>query len=82
MFRRHKICHKIWKGCGKSSIRCNKIGKHRQRITLSYEDNWRKEIKSKINSAGKVQDRWIGLTDEEWDKELDIIKEIKTRRIY
>ena len=41
-----------------------------------YEMQWRKEIESKINSAGKVQDRWIGLSDEEWDKELDIIKEL------
>ena len=40
--------------------------------------NWRKDIESKINSAGKVQDRWIGLSDEEWDKELDIIKELKS----
>jgi digeranylgeranylglycerophospholipid reductase len=42
-----------------------------------YEATWRKEIESKINSAGKVQDRWIGLTDSDWDKELDIIKELK-----
>ena len=42
-----------------------------------YEENWRKEIESKINSAGKVQDRWIGLSDDEWDKELDMIKELK-----
>ena len=42
-----------------------------------YERIWRKEIESKINSAGKVQDRWIGLTDKEWDAELDIIKELK-----
>jgi len=42
-----------------------------------YEAIWRKEIESKINSAGKVQDRWIGLTDDDWDKELDIIKELK-----
>ena len=42
-----------------------------------YEENWRKEIESKINSAGKVQDRWIGLSDEEWDKELNIIKELR-----
>ena len=45
---------------------------------LPYEDNWRKEIESKINSASKVQDRWIGLSDMEWDKELDIIKELKS----
>ena len=42
-----------------------------------YEQIWKKDIESKINSAGKVQDRWIGLSDKEWDKELDIIKELK-----
>ena len=41
-----------------------------------YEENWKKAIQSKINSAGKVQNRWIGLTDQEWDKELDVIKEL------
>ena len=25
-----------------------------------------------------MQDRWIGLTDEDWDKELDIISELKS----
>ena len=44
---------------------------------MPYEDNWRKEIESKIKSAGKVQSRWIGLSDEQWDNELDIIKELK-----
>jgi len=43
-----------------------------------YEENWRNAIESKIKSAGKVQDRWIGLSDKEWDKELDIINELKT----
>jgi len=42
-----------------------------------YEENWKKAIESKIKSAGKVQERWIGLTDEDWDKELDIISELK-----
>lgn len=41
-----------------------------------YEENWKKAIQSKINSASKVQTRWIGLSDQEWDKELDIIKEL------
>jgi len=54
-----------------------KSGKTDKEALYPYESNWRKEIESKINSAGKVQDRWIGLTDEEWDKELDIIKELK-----
>lgn len=42
-----------------------------------YENIWKKAIESKIKSAGKVQNRWIGLSDKEWDKELDIIKELK-----
>lgn len=44
---------------------------------MEYEERWRKEIESKIKTAGKVQDRWIGLSDKQWDKELDIIKELK-----
>ena len=48
-----------------------------EKALYPYEANWRKAIESKINSAGKVQDRWIGLSDKEWDKELDIIKELK-----
>jgi len=43
---------------------------------MPYEKEWRKSIESKINSAVKVQNRWVGLTDEEWDKELDIINEL------
>ena len=54
-----------------------KSGVTDEKSLYPYEKNWRNEIESKINSAGKVQDRWIGLTDEEWDKELDIIKELK-----
>ena len=41
-----------------------------------YEDEWKKAILSKINSAVKVQSRWVGLTDDEWDKELSIINEL------
>ncbi len=41
-----------------------------------YEKEWKRAIESKINSAGKVQNRWVGLTDEEWDKELSIIEEL------
>ncbi len=41
-----------------------------------YEEYWKNMIESKINSARKVQERWLNLSDEEWDKELDIIKEL------
>ncbi|MDH5417714.1 MAG: geranylgeranyl reductase, partial [Nitrosopumilus sp.] len=54
-----------------------KSGKTDEKALYPYEVIWRKEIESKINSAGKVQDRWIKLTDSDWDKELNIIKELK-----
>jgi digeranylgeranylglycerophospholipid reductase len=41
-----------------------------------YEDLWKKEIYAKITSAAKVQSRWLGLSDRQWDQELDIIKEL------
>ena len=62
---------------GKVASDAIKTGNTDKDSLYPYEDNWRKEIESKINSAGKVQDRWIGLTNEEWDKELDIIKELR-----
>ena len=43
---------------------------------MVYEKEWKKAIESKINSAVKVQNRWVGLSDEEWDKELSIIEEL------
>jgi len=39
-----------------------------------YEKSWRDTIESRIRSAGRIQDRWIGLSDEEWDRELDVIR--------
>ncbi|KAF6244655.1 NAD(P)/FAD-dependent oxidoreductase [Nitrosopumilus sp. b2] len=63
---------------GKVASDAIKSGNTDKNSLYPYEDHWRKEIESKINSAGRVQDRWIGLTDEEWDKELNIIKELKS----
>jgi digeranylgeranylglycerophospholipid reductase len=68
---------KFGRVAGKVSADAIKSGKTDKETLEVYEKNWRKDIESKINSAGKVQDRWIGLTDEEWDTELDIIKELK-----
>ena len=68
---------KFGRVAGKVSSDAIKTGNTDESELYPYEENWRKEIESKINSAGKVQDRWIGLSDEEWDKELDIIKELK-----
>ena len=69
---------KFGRVAGKVAATAIKSGKTNKDALYPYEENWRKEIESKINSAGKVQDRWIGLTDDEWDKELDIIKELKS----
>ena len=69
---------KFGRVAGKVVAEAIKSGNTDEKALFPYEENWRKEIESKINSASKVQDRWIGLTDEEWDKELDIIKELKS----
>jgi len=68
---------KFGRVAGKVSSQALKSGKTDEMALMSYEENWRKEIESKLKSAGKVQDRWMGLSDEQWDKELDIIKELK-----
>jgi digeranylgeranylglycerophospholipid reductase len=39
-----------------------------------YEMASRKTLEKKINSALRVQARWLGLSDAEWDKEIEIIR--------
>ena len=68
---------KFGRVAGKVAATAIKNGKTNEESLIPYEENWRKEIESKIKTAGKVQDRWIGLSDEQWDKELEIIKELK-----
>jgi digeranylgeranylglycerophospholipid reductase len=43
---------------------------------VEYEKTWKAMVESKIASALKVQSRWIGLTDEEWDKEIEILRDM------
>jgi len=61
---------------GKVVSNAIKKGNTSEAALSPYEKEWKKAIESKINSAVKVQNRWVGLTDEEWDKELDIINEL------
>ncbi len=68
---------KFGRVAGKVSADAIKSGNTNKDTLEAYEKNWRKDIESKISSARKVQDRWIGLTDNEWDTELDIIKELR-----
>lgn len=41
-----------------------------------YEKSWRSKVESRITSALKVQSRWVGLTDEQWDKEIEILRDM------
>lgn len=43
---------------------------------IQYENTWRRMIDSKVSSALKVQSRWLGLSDEQWDREIEILKSI------
>jgi digeranylgeranylglycerophospholipid reductase len=43
---------------------------------IEYERTWRSTIESKIHSAIKVQSRWIGLSDEGWNKEIEILRDM------
>jgi len=47
-----------------------------KRSLLEYERSWKARAESKIHSALKVQRRWIGLTDDDWDKEIEILRDM------
>lgn len=68
---------KFGRVAGRVSADAIRKGRTDRKALRAYEDAWKKEIQGKISSAGRVQDRWIGLTDDEWDRELDIIKELR-----
>ena len=61
---------------GRVASNAIKNGDTSEKELMLYENEWKKAILSKINSAVKVQSRWVGLTDDEWDKELSIINEL------
>jgi digeranylgeranylglycerophospholipid reductase len=49
---------------------------------LEYERIWKKKVESKINSALKVQSRWIGLQDEDWDREIEILRDMSHEEFF
>jgi len=61
---------------GKVAARAVECGDTSEKSILAYEKYWKNAIESKIKSAIKVQNRWIGLSDEKWDKEIGIIKHL------
>ena len=61
---------------GRVAANAIKNGDTSETKLMLYENEWKKAILSKINSAVKVQNRWVRLTDDEWDKELSVINEL------
>ena len=39
-----------------------------------YERTWKNKVQSKINSAMKIQSRWMKLSDEDWDQEIEMLR--------
>jgi digeranylgeranylglycerophospholipid reductase len=48
---------------------------------MEYEKEWKKRLCSKIESALRVQSRWIGLSDDQWDHEIAILKHMSMDEI-
>jgi digeranylgeranylglycerophospholipid reductase len=60
---------------GKVGVKSLSYNGYRESL-LEYERSWKARVESKIQSALKVQMRWLGLTDEEWDKEIEILRDM------
>jgi digeranylgeranylglycerophospholipid reductase len=43
---------------------------------MEYERAWKSKVESKIQSALRVQMRWIRLSDEDWDREIEILRDM------
>ena len=43
---------------------------------MEYEKTWKAKVESKIQSALKVQTRWLSLSDEQWDREIEILRDM------
>ena len=39
-----------------------------------YERIWKTKVQSKINSAMRVQSRWMNLSDNQWDQEIEMLR--------
>lgn len=69
---------KYGRAAGSTAAGAVAAGNTSQSGLRQYEDMWRGEIGSKIRSASRVQGRWMGLSDEQWDRELGIIGSLST----
>jgi digeranylgeranylglycerophospholipid reductase len=56
-------------------IGAKSLGENSSKESLEdYQRIVKANLESKINSALKVQSRWLELSDEQWDKELEILR--------
>ncbi|HVX03365.1 MAG TPA: NAD(P)/FAD-dependent oxidoreductase [Nitrososphaera sp.] len=62
---------------GEVGARSLEAGATRESL-LDYEKTWKAKVASKISSALKVQSRWIGLSDSEWDREIEILRDMSS----
>ncbi|MEM3638199.1 MAG: NAD(P)/FAD-dependent oxidoreductase [Conexivisphaerales archaeon] len=57
--------------CGESAADQLRTGK--EYLSSRYEATVKNEMKRRIETASKVQSRWLGLDDEGWDREIAMI---------
>jgi digeranylgeranylglycerophospholipid reductase len=43
-----------------------------------YERIWKNKVQSKINSAMKIQSRWMNLSDNQWDEEIEMLRHMSS----
>ena len=61
---------------GKTAAKCIKASATTRQDLQIYEDEWRHQIDAKVRSAKRVQNRWLKLDDQQWDRELEIISHL------
>jgi len=60
---------------GNIAMKCVSQECNKERLE-EYEKIWRDKSQAMIKSALRVQKRWISLSDEEWNREIDILREM------
>lgn len=59
---------------GKVASKAISKGNYSEHSLAEYENQWKQSIYKKIISSYAIQKRWLKLKDNEWDRELNIIK--------
>jgi digeranylgeranylglycerophospholipid reductase len=58
-------------------VGANSLSKGCTRKSLEqYEKFWKERVSSKIKSSLKVQSRWLQMSDDSWDREVEIIQQM------